>query len=103
MPIHQTFEIQQRIEESESRGCDESDARACWKRVYRLQRISSREAMKATIDLITFGSGAIIVCNDGLVKHEPIQSLFEMAEPEVRKSFCIPEALLTSGSYEKSN
>jgi len=50
-------------------------ARRWWKARYRLQRIALRETIKATIDLWTFGTGAIRVDADGEPHHVPVEEI----------------------------
>ncbi len=38
-----------------------SAARVYWHSAYRLQRIARREAMKAFVDCLTFGSGFVMI------------------------------------------
>jgi hypothetical protein len=51
------------------------DAKQKWKHMYRLLRMARRECSKATIDLVTFGTGVVLVASDGEVKHQPFADL----------------------------
>jgi hypothetical protein len=47
-----------------------------WKIVYRKLRIARREAIKAAADMMMYGTGAVMVPNDGgEVKHIPISDI----------------------------
>ena len=43
-----------------------------WNAFYRRLRIVRREAQKAALDLLVFGTGAIFLGNNGMVKHIPL-------------------------------
>lgn len=73
----ETYELQQRIEERERLGIG-----------------------KAVDDLITFGTGAVIVTGAGGVEQQAILSIIEQANHDVYESFCVPIEFLTRGSYE---
>lgn len=52
-----------------------STARAWWKVYYRTLRIVRREAHKATMDMLIYGTGAVSVSAEGDIKHVPMQSM----------------------------
>jgi len=39
--------------------------RQAWKIFYRYLRVSKRESLKASVDMMLFGTGAVMVPNDG--------------------------------------
>lgn len=64
---------------------------------------TEKQIENAAIDMITFGTGAVIVTGDGGVEHQPMESIFELcyqAEVDIRESFRVPIEFLTRGSYE---
>lgn len=64
----------------------QSPARTWWRQYHRAQRVARREAAKATLDLILFGTGVVIVPNDGSdPRHVPLPEVFltERGEPLV--------------------
>lgn len=49
-------------------------SRRAWKRIYRELRIYYREMNKASMDMLFFGTGCVLVTN-GNVKHIPIEQV----------------------------
>ncbi len=49
--------------------------RATWKVCYRLLRIHRREWAKASIDMMLYGTGTVLITNDGNIQHVPFEGL----------------------------
>lgn len=55
-----------------------------WKEAYRLYRICMREAAKANLDMMLYGSGYIQITNEpDYIKHIPIQAIQIKSAPKV--------------------
>lgn len=52
----------------------EGSARLWWKFIHRRMRIARREASKAATDAMVYGSGAVLIGDDGSISRVPLQS-----------------------------
>ena len=50
-----------------------SRSREWWKAIYRMMRIARRETIKASNDLVVYGTGIVHVDKKGEIKHIPLK------------------------------
>lgn len=55
-----------------------------WKAYYRMLRVSRREALKASIDMMLYGNGFVFVPDDGSdARHIPVMDVILNGNPNI--------------------
>ncbi|MBF8177819.1 hypothetical protein [Herminiimonas contaminans] len=59
--------------------------REWWRLYYRYIRVAKREALKATNDVMFYGTGFVSIDADGSAKHIPLESMLVQPKPDLKK------------------
>ncbi len=49
-----------------------------WKKIHRILRVEKRESLKASVDMMIFGTGAVMVPDDGAVPYSIRPEVFRL-------------------------